>query len=186
MRAAGLVFATLSVALAGCGQSTLEPPSSDGAPTYIRWVSPAHPYATATQVRLTIENDYAWVDKKLVEHRHAVRVLSPQERQAFEHAVRRVRLVGFVPKTRAEAIGPACFVPHHYFRYYDAQGKQIGQLAVCFCCLGAQAEPRLAFEGGDADSLRVNIPAVKSFVRSLGLPTDVACSPDEMENLNRL
>ena len=29
-----------------------------------------------------------------------------------------------------------CFVPHHFFRYYDRSGKVVGELRVCFCCAG--------------------------------------------------
>jgi hypothetical protein len=176
-----LLLVTLGVALAGCGQ--LELPSED-APTYVRWVTPAQPYPNAVAVRLTIENDHAWVGKTLVERSHPARTLSSAERQAFEHALHRVRLLGFPP--RESGADAACFVPHHFFRYYDARGRQIGQVAVCFCCLGAKAQPRLPFETGESDTLRVDLPAVKTLVQRLGLRTDVACSPEEVKVLHEL
>ena len=168
--AQSLLLLGVCMCLASCdGRFELPPPGYR--PTYLVQITPARLYPEATEVRLAIQNDFAWVGGKLVEHKHATTVLSPQQREAFEQTLHRTRLIGFPPPDEAGA-RPACFVPHHFFRYYDRHGRHVGEVAVCFCCSGFEATPNPASAGGE---LGVDILAVKELVRRMGVPTDIAC-----------
>lgn len=68
---------------------------------------------------------------------------------------------------------PACFIPHHFFRFLDKDGRQIGEIQICFCCLGAATEPALAIEPGKM--LSADYSAVERLVHELGAPTNVQC-----------
>ena len=69
--------------------------------------------------------------------------------------------------------GPACFVPHHFFRMHDAAGKMIGEIAVCFCCRGVHAKPILPF----SESLEVgaDYEALADLVREPGSTPKLNC-----------
>lgn len=173
-----IVLVAVGCLLAGCG-GQLAPPPDGHAPTYVRWSVPARPFDAATEVRLELRDERIDRVGKVFDVPHPSRTLSAQERASFEQHLRRVRLVGFPLTPKVLTAGPACFVPHHFFRYYDQRGRQLGEIAVCFCCLGAEANPRLPFENGETDALSVDIPGVKSFVKSLGVPTEIQCTPGE-------
>lgn len=73
----------------------------------------------------------------------------------------------------------ACFVPHHFFRIYDAAGKMLGEIAVCFCCQGIQATPaRPVPENMD---LGADYQALAALVRELGSTPRRDCAPNEAE-----
>lgn len=76
-------------------------------------------------------------------------------------------------------LGPACFVPHHFFRMYDAAGQKIGEIAVCFCCRGVQAKPILPI----SENLEVgaDYEALAALVRELGSTPKLNCGPNEVE-----
>jgi hypothetical protein len=75
-----------------------------------------------------------------------------------------------IPPPSAEA---ACFVPHHFFRFYDSIGRQVGELKVCFCCEHVQGTPMLQVASGQA--LSADYTALKAVVRELGASVDVDC-----------
>ena len=176
MRALPILLIVLAAALTGCGKNRIAMPQIGYALTYLRVVAPAHPYPEAAVVKLAIDNtEFDHRSGRLIEHPDTIRVLTPSERATFESTLHRVRLVGFPPP---DAPSPACFVPHHFFRYYSATGKQIGEVAVCFCCGGFEATPALPFgngRGGQKDEFNVSLGKTKAFVRSLGLRTDMMC-----------
>ena len=102
------------------------------------------------------------------------RELTKEERRVFEAAISK-KIVIQRPESDGEVgYGAACFVPHHFFRYYDGNGNNVGEIEVCFCCEDANSNPQLI----DADKdmwVEYDVPAIKQFVKSLNLPTDVNC-----------
>ena len=44
------------------------------------------------------------------------------------------------PKTFG-AMEAKCFIPHHAFVFYDKNGKTVGQVSICFMCVGLRADP---------------------------------------------
>lgn len=68
----------------------------------------------------------------------------------------------------------ACFIPHHFFRFYDARGRQLGELQVCYCCGGIRlnGSPHgLANKqvwGFDYDG-------VKEMMAKMGISSEVQC-----------
>lgn len=166
----------LAATLAGCGKATIEPPPQGFGLTYLRVMTRADPYPEAAYVKLAVEN--AEFDRRtgqVIDRPETVRVLSATERATFENGLHRERLVGIPP---AEPASPACFVPHHFFRYYSATGQQVGEIKVCFCCGAFLATPGLPYgngRGGPKDQFTINLRETKAFVRGLGLRTDVLC-----------
>lgn len=176
MRALPLGLICLSMLLSGCGKTRVAPPWKGDDPTYLRVISPVHPFPQAKLVKLVIRNmEFDPKTARIIEHPDTVRVLSAGERATFESALHRVRLIGISPPEPDMA---ACFVPHHFFRYYSATGRQLGEIAVCFCCGGHMATPGLPYgngRGGQADQFKMDERKTKAFVQSLGVPTDIMC-----------
>ena len=54
---------------------------------------------------------------------------------------RLLKLLG-TPKTFG-AGEAKCFLPHHAFVFYDKDGKAVGQVSICFMCVGLRANPRV-------------------------------------------
>ncbi|WP_411341575.1 hypothetical protein V6U71_07040 [Sphingopyxis sp. J-6] len=72
---------------------------------------------------------------------------------------------------------PGCFIPHHFFRFYDEEGVAFAELSVCYCCGGARLEgPAAAKIMGDADFIEFDYAAVKKMLLSMKVPTDINCS----------
>lgn len=69
----------------------------------------------------------------------------------------------------------ACFIPHHFFRYYNKAGKQIGELQVCFCCAGVEQSGASDVHLTKDQTLSADFTRLKAFVQSLGEPTNVQC-----------
>lgn len=57
----------------------------------------------------------------------------------------------------------ACFYPHHAFAFYDAKGRMIGHISICFLCLNYGGEPK---EFAD----RWDLGAIAKIVEDLGMP----------------
>ena len=176
MRALSFLLVLLGVTLSGCNGPHLALPPKGYNPTYLRMITPVHAYADAARVTLTIDNTEVDRTGHIIEHPETVRVLSATEKATFERTLQRVRLVGFPPRPD-DSTGPACFVPHHFFRYYSAAGRQVGEIAVCFCCSGSDANPSSPDANARAGTFYVDIGEAKAFVRGLGLRTDMMCDP---------
>jgi hypothetical protein len=176
VRAFPILLIVFAAALAGCGKIRMAMPPKGYDLTYLRVMTPARPYPEAAVVKLGIDNtEIDQQSGRVIEHPETIRVLTSAERSTFESALHRLQLIGVPP---AEPPSPACFVPHHFFRYYSATGQQIGEVAVCFCCRGFMATPALPYgngQGGRKDEFSLDIARTKAFVRSLGLPTDMMC-----------
>lgn len=71
----------------------------------------------------------------------------------------------------------ACFVPHHFFRFYDARGRQVGELEVCYCCAGIRlvSSPyRLA----DRQLWGFDYDGVAKMMADMGISSKVQCIPE--------
>lgn len=133
--------------------------------------NPVAPYPDAVEVRLFVRRERVSGEIPYLEPEG--RRLSPAQRMAFERSL--------TAETWREGLDDevaACFVPHHFFRYFDGAGQQVGEIAVCLCCHGVRASPSLALEVmGDGDFVELNFdePAVRGLVEELDLPTDIHC-----------
>ena len=112
-----------------------------------------NPFPQATQLRLFVEVDYTDAGKPILS-------------KAFENSLKIIA----APEEES-----ACFMPHHFFRYYDARGKEVGDVAVCFCCYGVGASGSKTLEPPDGAMLSADYQSVKALVAALGEPTDVLC-----------
>lgn len=81
----------------------------------------------------------------------------------------------------AALITAACFVPHHFFRMYDEKGKMIGEIAVCFCCSGVRANPKLSTPVGM--EVAADYQDLAALVRELGSTPRIDCESDEAVGL---
>lgn len=128
------------------------------------------PWPEAASVRLFVHvGDYNDPEKEFIEP--AGRRLNKAQREAIEDAL---TVVGY---NRLPDAASLCFVPHHFVRYYDGAGKQIGEIAICFCCEGVSATPDLvgALPNGVGDAQIEFDGELASAIESLGLPTNVRC-----------
>lgn len=124
----------------------------------------------AASARLFVHvGDYNDPDKEFIEP--GGRRLSAAQRQAFEDAL---TVVGYNREPDAVA---ACFIPHHFLRYYDKAGQQIGEIAVCFCCEGVSAKPDMVGpSSAGAEDVQIEFGAkLRSVIEEMGLPTNVQC-----------
>lgn len=167
--------------LSGClivmGCAPVDRSSQDGEPQRgVTTSEPARPWPKATQVRLMVQDKGYGADGQPLFSNPAGRVLTPAERARFEGALARVTVVKRPSADESAATATAaCFIPHHFFQYLDARGRQLGEVQVCFCCGGAQARPSRPIYRFPDSYLQADMPAIKGFVAGLGLPTDVEC-----------
>lgn len=125
------------------------------------------PFPAASEVRLFVNTGYD--DKgKPTYSRPGGHPLSASERSAFESLIK----IHTISPDEAFAM---CFIPHHFFRYYDKGGKMIGELQVCFCCEGVEQSGASNIRLGKNQMLSADFQRLKAFVRSLGERTDVQC-----------
>lgn len=150
-----------STAAASTAQ-TLDTPSASGtaAPQSVD-----NPFPSAKSVRLFVEAGYA-KDGSPIFSKPAGRILTSGERADFEATLRMIKMPD-------DLIG--CFIPHHFFRYYDDRGKQVGEIEVCFCCSGVRATGAPALQEHPTRMLSANYAAMEKLVHRLGEATDVDC-----------
>jgi hypothetical protein len=122
-------------------------------------------FPDASEVRLFVENGQK-PDGTPIYEEPMGRILNKDQRAAFEASLQ----IDPIPDELA-----ACFIPHHFFRYYDSRGKELGQIQVCFCCHGVEASKSSRIEMGPDQWLSADFTKLKQFVASLGLPTEVQC-----------
>lgn len=96
------------------------------------------------------------------------RLLSGSQRTWFESIIK----VHTVAPDEAIA---GCFIPHHFFRYFDKAGKQVGEVQVCFCCAGVAQSDTSNIRLTDNQMLSADFARLKLFVLSLGEPTNTQC-----------
>lgn len=124
------------------------------------------PYPGATEVRLFIEARDGRGEPALVNP--AGRVLTEKQRVEFESLIA-------IHTISPEDMFAACFIPHHFFRYFDGEGKLVGEIEVCFCCAGVQQSEGSKVRLSEGQTLLADFPRLESFVTSLGERTDVGC-----------
>jgi hypothetical protein len=123
------------------------------------------PFPSAKEVRLFVSKPYDGGNKVTYSKREGL-ALKADERAEFESTLR----VEPMPQDMA-----ACFVPHHFFRYYDADGKQIGEIEVCFCCEGVRASENSKIAVKPDQILTADYGKLKKLVQRLGESTEVNC-----------
>ena len=131
---------------------------------------PLSVYPTAERVNLLIRDKY---DEKRGEYSsNPIGVdLTNAQRTQLEDSFKKIVIVrpaGIGYPVGSEA---ACFIPHHFFRYYDATGMKIGEIKICFCCAGGSATPSLA----DDQGVFFDVDAIEQLVEEMKLPTDGNC-----------
>jgi len=163
MRSLLLVFFLFMVT--GCDQSAevrnLEQPSSTSEDRKIK-----DPFPNASEVRLFIEVDYQKESGEPIFNKEDGVTLTDADRLRFEDALRFVAM----PETMA-----ACFIPHHFFRYFDDKGRQVGEVAVCFCCAGTAASGSDKLKPKPDEILDADMKALETLVLDLGEPTQALC-----------
>jgi len=126
----------------------------------------ADPFPDAKQLRLFVEVEYPKEGGGSVLSNAAGVVLTQRQREEFEEAL----VIEKAPEEMA-----ACFIPHHFFRYYDDKGRKIGEVQVCFCCSGVSASGSKKLVAGEGKILSANYWRIGRIVSELGEPTDVLC-----------
>lgn len=130
------------------------------------------PWPEAVSVRLFVEAEERTSDGDRAYVRPQGQRLSAAQRAEFE---RNLRLISF---DKAPDAAMACFVPHHFLRYYDASGEQIGELSICFCCAEVQAKGKpttAAMPEGATYQEIVFLNGLKSAIANLGYSTEIGC-----------
>jgi hypothetical protein len=165
----------LGVALLGCmGCDRHDAPAADQHSSGQNASSPApadqplrNPFPTASDVRLFVEVDHD-DDGNLIFSKPDGRSLTPSQRSTFESLIN-------IHTISPDEMFAACFVPHHFFRYYDKGGKMIGEVQVCFCCAGVEQSGASNIHLGKDQMLSADFLRLEAFVKSLGERTDVEC-----------
>lgn len=123
-----------------------------------------NPYPKAVRAEL-YATEWASKDGELTIKREWRRPLSAGQLARIEaNIVRR--------QDHREAVA-ACCVPHHSIRYYNAAGKQVGEIAICFCCGCVESQPILAQT--EQQYIDFNREELKLIFNGLGVPTDIDC-----------
>lgn len=166
------ISVTLSLSSMPSGRATVETPVDEepgprGTTTAIR------PWPEATEVRLFVE-DLSYDERErtgaTMSNPKGV-VLNAAQRATLDRSVTLYRMT---VKEYATAVSAACFIPHHFFRYYDSGGRQVGELAVCYCCKGVSLAP--AFRPlRRAEEWQFDYDAVGKMLKEMGVSTDVNC-----------
>ena len=128
-------------------------------------------FPDATEIRLFVETDIRRNGTRVFVESKG-RVLTMGQRKAFEATLK----IEPIPDVLA-----ACFVPHHFFAYYDAKGKELGEISICFCCAGAAVQGASGIEMKKDQWLSADFGELKKFVRSINLPTDVQCGASQSD-----
>jgi len=157
----------LALACTGCHRQ----PSTDGKDwlAHKPAAAPLGPvrnaFPTAATVRLFVETGYSAGGDPIYSKPSGVS-LTQRQRAQFEAAL----VVQPMPDEDA-----ACFIPHHFFRYYDKSGKPLGDVAVCFCCGGVRASGSSNIVTGPNQELSANFGQVAQLIESMGEPINVLC-----------
>lgn len=98
-------------------------------------------------------------------------LLTAKQRARLDRSVFRYRM------TRREFENNAIagyFIPHHFFRYYDTAGKQVGELAVCYCCRGVDVTPA-GWSLGDDEEWEFDYAGIEQMLKEMNVPVDIDC-----------
>lgn len=125
-----------------------------------------NPFPTAHEVRLFVEVDYR--DGNPVYSQPKGRALTATQRVTFESALA-------VHTIAPDEMLVGCFIPHHFFRYFDKAGKQVGEVQVCFCCAGVQQSDGSSVRLAEGQMLTADFGRLHTLITSMGERTDVQC-----------
>ncbi|MEM6474847.1 MAG: hypothetical protein AAF687_01640 [Pseudomonadota bacterium] len=124
------------------------------------------PFPAAVSVRLFVESGEVDEDGRGIMTKPEGLLLTDKQRIEVESTFQ------FEPMPEAFA---ACFVPHHFFEYYDAAGERIGEVAVCFCCDGVSADGSDKLIAGADQIIGADYEKLKELIEGMGERTDVMC-----------
>ncbi len=159
------VLLAFVLVLAGCQRA----PVQEKLRGYVRHES-VRPFPEATKVRVFVESGYdEKTDRGIVEKDAVGRALTPEERRAFESQLSIQTPVNLSPDDDFFMIA-ACFMPHHFVRYYDASKRQIGEIAICFCCSGVQMTPDNRMKLQKDQRFEANYMNSEKLFKSWGVP----------------
>lgn len=123
---------------------------------------PVHPFIEAKRVDLIVSATPPDGSGPVTETRQ--RTLSAEDRRDYEALL-------FTRPVPDRGELAACFVPHHFFRYFDARGRQVGEISICFCCDGAASSGNIPA----GRELGADYGALEKLLRKWGVSTDVNC-----------
>jgi hypothetical protein len=152
----------------GCEQHQKAVPAQQSRQEPDRPIMNAFP--EANQTRLFVETDIDQQGKATFNKPQGL-VLSAEQRKAFESLIK-------IHTIAPDDVFAACFIPHHFFRYYNKSGKVIGEFAVCFCCSGVEQSGASNIRLSKNRMLSADFRKLEAFVRSLGERTDMQCAED--------
>jgi hypothetical protein len=169
------VLIALGLALAACHKPPASPPPRHRGHVEI---SAVRPFPEAASVRLFVETGYDEKAHQSIYRDPKGRLLSPEQRRAYESLLQ-VQTPVNLSWDDDFFLMTSCFIPHHFFRYFDRAGRQMGEIAVCFCCSGAEVTqgPQLPLKNGQR--FEANYAKLKTLLQSWGAPTNVMCGPSE-------
>jgi hypothetical protein len=124
-------------------------------------------FQTASEVRLFVNTDYDQNGEPIFSKPDGL-LLTGNQRAEFESFLS-------VHTVSPDELFAMCFIPHHFFRYFDKTGKLVGEVAVCFCCAGVEQTGASNIKFTKDEMLSADYGKLKSFVSSLGERTDVQC-----------
>jgi len=151
--------------LPGCSS---EPVEDFSVPQRVIADIPANPWPEAASVRIFAQKPMETGGEMV---REEGQLLTVEERRSLEE---HIRLISY---NRGPESVAACFIPHHFLRYYDRSGKEIGELSICFCCKGIQDAPHTppAKAAGAGYSEMTFNEGLEPAVAALGYDTRVDC-----------
>ena len=126
-----------------------------------------NPFPNAGEVRLFVETDYDAKSEPIYSKPRG-RILTASQRAEFESLIA-------VHTISPDEMFAACFIPHHFFRYFDETGRQVGEVQVCFCCAGVQQSNGSNVRLTEGQMLVADWGKLHSFITALGERTDVQC-----------
>jgi hypothetical protein len=159
------------IGVAGCRQKESSaqpsrPAAEDARASAAADHSLQNPFPSASELRLFVDTREG--RRGPIYSKPAGLVLSSGQRAKFESLIS----VHTISDDDAFAM---CFMPHHFFRYYDRAGRLVGEISVCFCCGGVEQTAGLSIPLRTNQMLIGDFAGLDSFVRSLGERTDVQC-----------
>lgn len=165
------------VACGGCGRDrALEAqPTAEQASSHENADLPVrNAFPTATKLRLFVEVGNDDKTGEPIFTKADGLLLTKVQRTEFESYLR------IHTDSPDEAIA-ACFIPHHFFRYFDKAGKVVGEIQVCFCCTGVEEQGASNIKMAHNQRLIVDFNKLGAFIRSLGERTDIQCDDQNPE-----
>ena len=143
--------------LASCASTRSQPGPAYGSPP-VSW--PKQPYTTVRAFAYDCDAD---VSRDFVQPggRLAKGVLNPPGAVLSPAQVQQLQTAITVPQP--ESMRTPCYAPHHAFVFYDASGKPVAHLEICFTCNKHRAFPA----GLPA---YIDMQTLAKIVHELGLP----------------